>query len=288
MKYQRGHRSRNVEDRRGQPRRGALAAGGIGVPAVVIALLVAVCGGDGAQLGAVLEQLQQFDTGTLGDQAEPEPRTGPDPQADLVSFVSFTLDDIQDAWAEVFDASGLVYEPSTLVLYEQGTATAGCGYGTAAIGPFYCPADQGTYLDLAFFDTLAQRFDAPGDFAQAYVIAHEIGHHVQNLLGISGDVRRQQDGRGEADRNALSVSLELQADCFAGVWAHTAFADDILERGDVAEAMRAAESIGDDAIAAQSGRPTNPETWTHGSSDQRQEWFERGFDTGDPNQCDTF
>jgi predicted metalloprotease len=262
--------------------RGAVAIGGLGIPAVLLVVLLQVCGGDAAQLAAVLEQLQAQ---VPAVQATRDP-AAPDPQADLLSFVSYTLDDVQGTWAEVFDASGLDYTPSTMVVYDRGTST-GCGYGTAAIGPFYCPADQGTYIDLAFFDDLDRRFDAPGDFAQAYVIAHEIGHHVQNLLGISSQVRQEQQARPD-DANTLSVRQELQADCFAGVWAAAAYDDGILERGDLEEAITAAEAIGDDAIQQQSGRPVNPETWTHGSSEQRQTWFRRGFDTGDPNQCDTF
>jgi uncharacterized protein len=241
-----------------------------------------VCGGDAAQLADVLDQLQ---VQVPVDQATRDP-DAPDPQADLLSFVSFTLDDVQDTWAEVFTASGLDYEPSTMVVYERGTST-GCGYGDSAIGPFYCPADMGTYIDLQFFEDLERRFDAPGDFAQAYVIAHEIGHHVQRLLGISSQVREEQQAR-PADANELSVRLELQADCFAGVWAASAYDDGLLESGDLEEAITAAEAIGDDAIQRQSGRPVNPETWTHGSSEQRQQWFRNGFDSGDPNRCDTF
>lgn len=281
MRSPRGYRSRNVEDRRGV-RKGAVAVGGLGIPAVLIVVLLQVCGGDAAQLTDVLEELQAQ---VPAEQATRDP-DAPDPQADLLSFVSFTLDDVQGTWAEVFEASGITYTPSTMVVYERGTST-GCGYGNAAIGPFYCPADQGTYIDLAFFDDLERRFDAPGDFAQAYVIAHEIGHHVQNLLGISDEVRQEQQARPEA-ANDLSVQLELQADCFAGVWATSAYDDGILERGDLEEAITAAEAIGDDAIQEQSGRPVNPETWTHGSSEQRRTWFHRGFDTGDPNACDTF
>ena len=253
------------------------------MPAILLVVLLQVCGGDGARLADVLTQLE----GQVPVDAATRDPNRPDPQADLVSYVSFTLDDVQATWDDVFTASGLAYSESELVLYEQGTSTAGCGYGRAAVGPFYCPADHTTYLDLAFFEDLVRRFDAPGDFAQSYVIAHEVGHHVQNLIGISDQVRSQQQARPD-DANDLSVLLELQADCFAGVWAAGAYAEDLLERGDLDEALRAAEAIGDDAIQAQAGQPVNPETWTHGSSDQRRSWFMTGFTSGDPNRCDTF
>ena len=253
------------------------------MPVALLVVLLQVCGGDASQLADVLSQLEA----QVPEEGATRDPDAPDPQADLVSHVSFTLDDVQATWADLFAASGLDYRESTLVIYDQGTTTAGCGYGQAAIGPFYCPADDTTYIDLAFFEDLERRFEAPGDFAQSYVVAHEVGHHVQNLLGISSQVRQQQqaDPGGAA---ALSVRMELQADCFAGVWAASAYEDGILERGDLEEAITAAEAIGDDAIQQQSGRPVNPETWTHGSSEQRQQWFRSGFDTGDPNQCDTF
>lgn len=286
MKTPRGYRSRNIEDRRGTRSRGALAAGGLGLPVILVIVLLQVCGGDSSQLGDILGQLGQGQVAPPPvEQREPD---APDPQADLVSYVGFTLDDVQQTWEEIFAASDLTYEPSTLVLYESDTPTNGCGYGQAALGPFYCPADQTTYIDLSFFNLLAQRFDAPGDFAQSYVIAHEIGHHVQNLLGVSDQVRAEQQANPGA-ANELSVRLELQADCFAGVWGASAYADDLLERGDLEEAITAAEAIGDDNIAAQAGQANpNPESFTHGTSEQRQEWFRRGFDTGDPNQCNTF
>jgi uncharacterized protein len=262
--------------------RGVAIGGGLGVPIAVIALVVTMCGGDPGQLSAVLEQLGT----TQAAPAQTRDANAPDPDAELVDFVNFVVDDVQTMWDDIFSASGLDYTNSRLVLYDEGTST-GCGYGTAAVGPFYCPPDSTTYLDLGFFDQLHRRFGAPGDFAQAYVIAHEIGHHVQNELGVAAQVRAEQQAR-PADANELSIRMELQADCFAGVWGASAAAAGLLERGDLEEGLRAAAAVGDDAIQQKSSGRVTPETWTHGSSEQRQEWFRRGFDTGDPGQCDTF
>jgi predicted metalloprotease len=187
------------------------------------------------------------------------------PQDELSSFVGFVLDDVQSTWAEML---GDRYRPAKLVLFTDVTQT-GCGYGSAAAGPFYCPRDQNVYIDLSFYRQLRERFGAPGDFAQAYVIAHEVGHHVQNQLGLLG--------RG--------VETELMADCFAGVWAASARKRDLVEVGDFREALDAAAAIGDDRLQQQSGQAVNPETWTHGSSEQRMRWFSRGFEDGDPNAC---
>jgi uncharacterized protein len=192
----------------------------------------------------------------------------------LVDFMSFALDHQQQTWRELL---GSRYQEATLVLYRAGTSS-GCGYGEAAVGPFYCPADGKVYLDLSFFQQLSRRLGAPGDFAQAYVLAHEIGHHVQNISGL------MERGRGS---NAASVRTELQADCFAGVWGHHAERAGHLERGDLEEGLRAAAAIGDDALAAGSGRRVRPESFTHGSSAQRVEWFRRGFAHGRPTDCDT-
>lgn len=298
MKYKPGYRSRNVEDRRaagggrgGGGGRALRIGGGVSLPVILLVTLFTVCsGGDGGDLGSTLPQMQesqQQDQGQGFDASAPTIDPAQDPENEQVSFISFAFDDIQATWQEIFAASELGYQPTTMVLYRQGTSTAGCGYGQAAYGPFYCPADSKTYVDLGFFDQLASRFGAAGDFAQAYVIAHEVGHHVQNQLGISTQVRQQQQ-TDPGSANDLSVAMELQADCFAGVWAYSAYEDGLTESGDVEEAIVAAEAIGDDNIQAQAGQPVNPETFTHGSSEQRVQWFTTGYETGDPNQCNTF
>jgi predicted metalloprotease len=201
-------------------------------------------------------------------------------------FVQFVVGNVQDTWRQIFADAGQTYEPTKLYLFEQGVST-GCGTAASAVGPFYCPADRRVYLDLTFFRELQQRFGAPGDFAQAYVIAHEFGHHVQNILGISDDVRRgQQENPDEA--NELSIRLELQADCFAGVWGYSTYERRILETGDLEEGLAAAAAIGDDRIQREATGTVSPDTWTHGSSEQRVEWFSRGFESGSAESCDTF
>jgi hypothetical protein len=181
---------------------------------------------------------------------------------------------------------GRRYEDARLVLF-RGEVSSGCGYAEAAMGPFYCPADASVYIDLGFYDELRERFGAPGDFAQAYVLAHEIGHHVQSLLGVETEVRRAQQSSVSA-ANRLSVRMELQADCYAGIWGHSTARRDLLEQGDLAEGLAAAAAIGDDRLQRQAGRGVNPESFTHGSSEQRVRWFRRGLETGDPEACDTF
>jgi predicted metalloprotease len=210
----------------------------------------------------------------------------------MVEFVNAVNNDVQGIWQQQFSASNQPYQPAKLVLFRDGTQSS-CGYGAAAMGPFYCPGDQKAYIDLGFYEDLQSRFGAPGDFAQAYVLAHEIGHHVQHLLGIDQTVQQAQE-RNPRQANELSVRMELQADCFAGVWGHQAAQRRdasqgmILEPGDVEEALTAATAIGDDRIQQQAGASVNPETWTHGSSDQRVQWFRVGMETGDPEKCDTF
>ncbi len=283
VRWRRGHRSRNIDDRRGQRRVGRMAlpiGGGLGGGGLILLLLLTLCGGGGSAIGDVL--------GDLG-QAPVQPRTapagGPDPQAEMVEFMGFVLDDVQATWQEIFAASELQYQETTLVLF-QGQTQSGCGYAASQFGPHYCPADSNVYIDLDFFEELRSRFGAPGDFAQAYVLAHEVAHHVQNVTGISDEVRRLQQ-ENPADRNELSVALELQADCFAGVWGFTAAERGLLEPGDLEEGLAAAAAVGDDRIQQQSGTQVNPESWTHGSSAQRVDWFRRGFETGDPSECDT-
>jgi predicted metalloprotease len=245
---------------------------GLGIPGVIILLVVValnVMGGGGTR-----------------ETAPPGNQTGTAEGERLVQFVSFVLDDVQGVWRRQFNAAGDDYRPAQLVLFTQSTST-GCGFATSEVGPFYCPADETVYLDLDFFRELRRRFGAPGDFAQAYVIAHEIGHHVQHLLGVSDAVH--EESQGNPDRaNALSIRLELQADCLAGVWGHTTERRELLEAGDLREGLDAAAAVGDDRIQKQATGSTNPETWTHGSSQQRMRWFSTGFDTGDPDTCNTF
>jgi len=207
-------------------------------------------------------------------------------EEELVEFVSFVLDDAQATWKKLLPAVGKSYSDAKLVLFRDGVESA-CGYAGSSTGPFYCPGDQKVYVDLGFYSELKDRFGAPGDFAQAYVITHEIGHHVQHLLGIDQAVRRKQaaDPRHE---NAYSVALELQADCFAGVWGHETAQRGILERGDVEEGLNAAAAIGDDRIQRSAGRRVSPESFTHGSSEQRVTWFRKGLESGDIKACDTF
>jgi predicted metalloprotease len=215
------------------------------------------------------------------DVAAPPARSSPQ-EEELVEFVSFVLDDAQSIWRREIRS----YPDARLVLF-RGAVQSGCGFAQAAMGPFYCPADQKVYIDLAFYEELRRRFGAPGDFAQAYVLAHEIGHHVQKVLGIEPKVRAAQQ-RQPRQANELSVRMELQADCFAGIWAHSTAQRDLLERGDVEEGLAAAAAVGDDRIQSMSGQGVNPEAFTHGSSEQRVAWFRRGFESGDPDVCDTF
>ncbi len=214
----------------------------------------------------------------------PPAQTTPEEEK-LVSFVSYVLDDAQTVWQSKFSQSG-AYRPAKLVLFRDAVQSA-CGFAEAATGPFYCPGDEKVYIDLGFYDELQQRFGAPGDFAQAYVLAHEIGHHVQNLLGTEAQVRQQRTARPDV-ANDLSVRLELQADCYAGVWANSTAQRQKLEQGDVEEGLGAAAAVGDDRLQRMGGGRVVPESFTHGSSEQRQQWFQRGFQSGQPEACDTF
>jgi uncharacterized protein len=273
----------NVEDRRGSSfgRGVALPVGGLGGLAGIIYLVFALLGGGNIDIGPGLDGF-----GSLPGENGGRLPGAPDPDAELVEFVKFVVADVQNSWREVFQGSGHQYQETNLVLFDQAIPT-GCGQGTAETGPFYCPSDTKVYLDLGFFRELRDSFGAPGDFAQAYVIAHEFGHHVQHLLGIDEDVRRAQPDNSN-DANELSVRLELQADCFAGVWGHSAFEDQLLESGDLQEGLDAAAAVGDDRIQRQTTGRVNAETWTHGSSDQRVEWFTRGFESGSVDDCNTF
>ena len=290
MKWEGGRESDNVEDRRSGGSGGGggmgrgIAGGGIGV--VLIAVVALFLGVDPALV-----------TGLLGGggQAGPapsvsQPGAAPKPPAEDrgAKFVSVVLADTEDTWTGLFKQSGAQYRVPKLVLF-RGSINSACGHAQAAMGPFYCPGDQKVYIDLSFFDDLQRRFKAPGDFAQAYVVAHEVGHHVQNLLGISDKVHAARQRVSETEYNKLSVRLELQADCLAGIWAHHANRTrKILESGDVEEAMNAATAIGDDRLQQQSRGYVTPESFSHGTSAQRVRWFRKGLDSGQINQCNTF
>ncbi len=277
-----GRESNNVEDRRGGSgrRAGIGGRGGIGVGTIVIALAAWYFGVDPNIVLQGLDQAQQ--------PIEDAPAAAPPADDKPAHFVSMVLADTEDTWRDIFAADGKQYRDPKLVLFSGSYPTA-CGMGDAAMGPFYCPGDQKVYIDLAFYDELRNHFHAPGDFAQAYVIAHEVGHHVQNLLGISEKVQRARERATPKQSNALSVRLELQADCFAGLWAnHADRARQVLEQGDVDEALQAATSIGDDTLQKQARGYAVPESFTHGTAEQRARWFRRGLETGSIKNCDTF
>lgn len=294
--------SGNVEDRRGQggggfggglgggmggPRiglpRSAGAGGGIGIVGILVIVgvlwllgvnpleLLSGQGGSPSILGQ--QQSEQGQVGTPSDQ---------DGQ-----FVATVLADTEDTWKQIFQANGQTYREPTLVLF-TGTTSSACGFASAASGPFYCPGDQKLYIDLAFYDELQNQFQAPGDFAEAYVLAHEVGHHVQNLLGTLPKVDQARRAAGEEESNQISVRLELQADCYAGIWAHEAEAKGILEVGDIDEALRAAAAVGDDTIQQRTRGYVVPESFNHGTAEQRSRWFKRGYGEGDLQACDTF
>ncbi|HWK75956.1 MAG TPA: neutral zinc metallopeptidase [Povalibacter sp.] len=267
--------SSNVEDRRGI-RFGR--AGGIGIGTIVLALVAIYFGQDPS---VVLQGMQG--QGPVQQEQVPYQESAAEGEARVL--VSKVLADTEDTWGAIFAAAGRTYEEPRLVLFSQGVET-GCGFAESNVGPFYCPADHKVYIDLTFYDELQNRFGAPGDFAQAYVVAHEIGHHVQTLLGISERNQAARQSASPAQANALSVRQELQADCFAGIWAHNANQSrQILESGDIEEGLNAASAIGDDRLSQ--GR-ASPESFTHGTSEQRVRWFKRGLDTGSLDQCDTF
>lgn len=289
--------SENIEDRRGAG--GAYGGGGgirLGLGGIVIAVIASlILGINPLQF---LGMVAGDDTGPMpspasrgappgyGPQA-PSNATSSRPTSEQDRMITGVLGDTEDVWTAIFRTLNRQYTPPTLVLFSGATRSA-CGRASTAAGPFYCPADRQLYLDTAFFHELAQRFGAPGDFAQAYVVAHEVGHHVQNLLGTMQQFEERSQRLGERDRNALSVRLELQADCYAGVWGFYAAKRNLLDAGDVDEGLRAAAAVGDDRIQKQVQGTVIPESFTHGSSAQREKWFKRGFDSGDLRQCDTF
>jgi hypothetical protein len=316
MKLEDQEESRNVEDRRGQgggfrfpggggPMTSGGGRGGFGIITTLVLLGLAllfgfdpriIMGGGAGGGGGVQIPMPRVDPGPERTSVPGFPRTGgggvlPPGQADpndLRGFVSKVLKTTEDVWNPVFQGFGQRYREPKLVLFDGGTQTA-CGPGMTAMGPFYCPLDQKVYIDLKFFDELKRRFGAPGDFAQAYVIGHEVGHHVQTLLGIADKVQQLKSRMNQRDQNALQVRMELQADCLAGVWAHRAHrAKQILEPGDIEEALRAATAIGDDNIQRQTQGHVVPDAFTHGSAEQRVRWFRRGLEAGDMQVCDTF
>ena len=292
MKWEGNRESDNVEDRRdssggggGGGLGGLLGGRSIGIGTIVVALVGGwIFGINPLTILGVLSG-----EAPTAQVAQPGPVQRPPADDRMGKFVSTVLADTEDVWKDVFAKGGATYKEPRLVLFRGQTSTGGCGAGQAAMGPFYCPADQKVYIDLAFYETLTKRLGAPGDFAQAYVIAHEVGHHVQNLLGISGKMEQMRSQVNKTEFNALSVRLELQADCFAGVWAnHAQNQRQILQQGDIEEAMNAATKIGDDALARSSGGAVVPESFTHGSSAQRQKWFDNGLKNGSVKACDTF
>jgi predicted metalloprotease len=281
MLWQGRRESENIEDDRGSGGGRRIAVGG-GIGGVILVVAYLLLGGDPQ---ALLQQQQQQQQSSLSSTRQVDPNA---PRDEAAKFVAVVLADTEDAWKDQFRQMGRTYEEPKLVLF-SGQTRSGCGAASAASGPFYCPEDRRLYIDLAFYQMLRERFGAPGDFAQAYVIAHEVGHHVQNLLGISDKVQAARGRVSEAEYNQLSVRLELQADFFAGVWAR--YADrvkHVVEAGDIDEAMRAASAVGDDTLQRRSRGYVVPDSFTHGSSAQRARWFRKGYDTGDIRQGDTF
>ena len=277
MRWEDDRRSDNVEDRRGMSVSRGVIGGGIGT--VVLVLLALYFGIDPSVV------LQSVPSGPPAATTQQSQRPEKDPLAD---FVSVVLADTEDTWHDIFRRHGRTYQEPKLVLFSDSVQSA-CGFAEAAMGPFYCPQDQRVYIDLRFYRDLKDRFKAPGDFAQAYVIAHEVGHHVQNLMGITAKVQEAQSQSSRVEANRISVRVELQADCFAGVWAHHADkARHILEAGDLEEALNAASAIGDDRLQRQTRGVVVPDAFTHGTSEQRVQWFKRGIETGDFEQCNTF
>lgn len=275
MKWQGRRRSSNVEDRRGMGG-GALLGGGIGGVGLIFVLIFTLLGGDPTQL-----------LGGISDSGSGVPYEETEQEKELSEFVSVVLADTEEVWSEIFREQGMEYVEPSLVLY-SGSVQSACGAAGSSAGPFYCPGDQKLYIDLSFYEELQSKFQAPGDFAMAYVIAHEVGHHVQTLLGTSQRVAALREKVSQAEYNRYSVRLELQADYYAGVWAHHAQGMDLLEEGDLEEALTAASAVGDDTIQKRAQGHTVPESFTHGTSEQRKRWFYRGFESGNLQNGDTF
>ena len=274
--------SANVEDRRGQYS-GPRGGGGIplrGAGGVVLFIAVLVAGYYGIDLTPLLD-------GSTGVATQSAPYTPTAEGEEMARFTSVALKTTEDTWENIFGEMGRNYPPPKLVLY-NGVTETGCGYGQTAMGPFYCPEDQSVYIDLSFYKDMKERMGGGGDFAEGYVLAHEVGHHIQHLLGVDEKVRALQERSSKRDANQLSVRLELQADCYAGVWGKAMQQQNILDPGDLEQALKTASAIGDDRLQRQSMGRVVPDSFTHGTSEQRYYWFKRGFDSGDPNSCDTF
>ncbi|MBB5212767.1 neutral zinc metallopeptidase [Microbulbifer hydrolyticus] len=297
MRWRQGRRSSNVEDRRGEKAPGGGGMGGLGNLLALAPFLLRSKKGwlILLALGAIYYfggNLFSGMPGTESPSAGPDAQTGPGTAGagandEVAQFVSVVLADTEDTWGNLFQQAGSQYGPPKLVLYNDAVRSA-CGLSSAAVGPFYCPGDQKVYLDLSFMNEL-KKLGAPGDFAFAYVIAHEVGHHVQNLMGTSEKIQQARMRADKVTSNRLSVMLELQADCFAGVWAFYAHRDrNMLEPGDIEEGLRAAAAVGDDHLQRRAGRAVSPDAFTHGSAEQRAYWFNQGFTTGDVNKCNTF
>lgn len=288
MRWQGRRESDNVEDRRGDSTgsSGGLGGGGFRVPrgkgGLILLVVVLVAGYYGVDLTPLLNgEAPVGQTQTQSQQVNsPEDNQ-------MAKFTSVILASTEDTWSQLFQKMGKQYQDPKLVLYRGATRT-GCGTGQSVMGPFYCPADKTVYIDLSFYQEMKDKLGADGDFAQGYVVAHEVGHHVQNLLGIELKIRQMQQGASKAEQNRLSVKMELQADCFAGVWGHFMQNQQVLEQGDLEEALNAAQAIGDDRLQQQSQGRVIPDSFTHGTSEQRYTWFKRGFDSGNPNSCNTF
>ena len=285
MRWQGRRESDNVEDRRGQSGSPMGGGGGFRLPSgkggIVLLIIVLVAGYYGVDLTGML-------TGEPVTQQQTTTQRSISPQdEEAAKFTKVILADTEDTWGAIFKDMGRQYPQPKLVMYRGATRTA-CGTGQSVMGPFYCPADSTVYIDLSFYDEMQSKLGAGGDFAQGYVIAHEVGHHVQKLLGIESKVRQLQQNASQAEANRLSVKMELQADCFAGVWGYNMQKQDYMETGDLQEALNAAEAIGDDRLQQQSQGRVVPDSFTHGTSQQRYTWFKRGFDSGDPAQCNTF
>ncbi len=280
MRWKSGRRSKNVDDRRRIRVSGKAKSGGLGI--IILALVGMYFGIDPS---IILQQGASLSGGSGVEQTQYAPTAAED---ELADFVSVVLADTEDTWSDIFSKGGSTYKQPTLVMF-TGAVDSACGLGQSAMGPFYCPADQQVYIDLSFYQDLKNKMGAPGDFAQAYVIAHEVGHHVQNLLGISDKLHQLRGKVSKTDYNKMSVKLELQADCFSGLWAsHADRARQILEDGDISEALNAASMIGDDRLQKQSRGHVTPDSFTHGTSKQRVSWFKKGLQTGDLRVCDTF
>ncbi|BBW75128.1 neutral zinc metallopeptidase [Klebsiella michiganensis] len=284
MRWQGRRESDNVEDRRGQSGSPMGGGGGFRLPSgkggIVLLIIVLVAGYYGVDLTGML-------TGEPVSQQQTTQRSISPQDEEAAKFTKVILADTEDTWGAIFKDMGRQYPQPKLVMYRGATRTA-CGTGQSVMGPFYCPADSTVYIDLSFYDEMRNKLGAGGDFAQGYVIAHEVGHHVQKLLGIESKVRQLQQNASQAEANRLSVRMELQADCFAGVWGYNMQKQDYMETGDLQEALNAAEAIGDDRLQQQSQGRVVPDSFTHGTSQQRYTWFKRGFDSGDPAQCNTF